>query len=519
MRWGRMRTVLASLRSRPAGLRAVGILLLAVAVLTTTGGALSSVSGQLCGQWVNVQVQPPNPTSNDYITLILSGTWCDSCIPRWPMAVVAGNTIMVYTWNKDPACFEVITPWQLTVPVGKLSPGVYSVIVIHNGRPIGGLEQFVVRGAAPDFIIEAIHWSPVSPRVGDPYVYFEVMIVNVGNESANLAGVELDLYKIRAGQAILVGRASWAAGSLGPGQTIIQNLTTFQYSQLTWESGTFPVRACMDASNVVNEADEANNCIERPIDIGGSAAALFVTAGCITLPPYSLLDVPIAYQVNDPLGNPIETGTKKTPFTLAYPKGFKAILDAPDSHDLHRLRQWKVSGAVPYFRPDPLSLVLDPTITEAEAQFEVTPERKCDECYHGTVGAGDACGNGVGYSIPGPSGGDEHCVATDCCSRYQQSHVHDLGEIVENCHLVVEFTPGLADGCQGILTVEISPDGQSWAPVYTSPTTSVDLDPPNRLWGKYVQCIEIPRMTPYRYVRVTISNCYNDYSAVHTCCD
>jgi hypothetical protein len=97
--------------------------------------------------------------------------------------------------------------------------------------------------------------------------------------------------------------------------------------------------------------------------------------------------------------------------------------------------------------------------------------------------------------------------------------VHDLGKTVVNSHLIVEFTPGFADGCQGKLTVEISQDNQNWTLVYTSPTTTVDLNPPNQLWGTYMICVEVPRMMPYRYVRVTIENCYLDYSAVYTCGD
>ena len=67
--------------------------------------------------------------------------------------------------------------------------------------------------------------------------------------------------------------------------------------------------------------------------------------------------------------------------------------------------------------------------------------------------------------------------------------------------------------------MEISPDNQNWTPIYCSPTTTVDLNPPNQLWGTYIIFIKVPRMTPYRYVRVTIQNCYVDYSAVYTCAD
>ncbi|MCX7750115.1 MAG: hypothetical protein N2320_00870 [Candidatus Bipolaricaulota bacterium] len=431
---------------------------------------------------------------------------------------ILGSLITVSTTNKDPMCLAVVTPWQLSVPVGRLSPGRYSVLVVHNGRPIGGLEILEVRSAGPDFLIEAMRWTPVSPSVGDPYVNFEVMVVNVGGEPAPLAGVVLELYKVKAGQPVVVGRRTWTSGHLNPKQTLVVTLATFPYSQLTWEGGTFGVRACMDATNVVKETDETNNCIERPIIVQGAAVQLFVTARCITLPTYSLLGVPVAYQVKDPTGTPVEAGTKGTPFTLAYPKGFGLTLDAPDTHDLHRFRHWRV-GTPPSFYPDPVSLTFDPAVLRAEAQYTVMPERKCTECFRGTLGSGDSCGNGVGYSVPGPSGGDPRCQAPDCCGWYQVSHVHDLGAKFINVHLVLEYTPGFLDGCQGTLTVEISPDGQSWVSVHTAPTTTVDLAPPHQLWGTYSICVRVPRMTEFRYVRVTITNCYVDYSAVYTCGD
>lgn len=495
------------------------VAVIGVAILATTT-ITSLAKGQECGPWVEVIVDPPQPTSNDLVTLILSGIWCDSCVPQSPRVSIVGHSITVFTSNKSPMCFPVTTPWELRVPVGKLSPGWYSVLVVHNGKPIGGLEFFEVHSAQPDFLIEAMRWSPVSPSVGDRYVNFEVMIVNAGGERAPLTGVVLELYKIKDAQPIVIGRTSWSSGHLDPNQMLVATVPTFPYSQLTWEGGTFQVKACMDATNIVQEADEMNNCIARSVTVQGAPVKLSVTAGCITLPaPYPLLDVPVAYQVKDPLGVVVENGTKKTPFSIAYPAGFQLILDAPEEHDLHRLRHWKVTGAPPSFATDPLTVVLDPRIKEAEAQYTIMPERKCTECFHGTLGSFDTCGNGIGYSIPGPAGGDPHCQTPDCCGWYQLSHVHDLREKFINVHLILEYTPGFSDGCQGTLTVEISPDNQTWIPVYSGPTKTVDLNPPNQLWGTYMLCVRIERATEFRYVRVTVTNCYLDYSAVHVCGD
>lgn len=110
----------------------------------------------------------------------------------------------------------------------------------------------------------------------------------------------------------------------------------------------------------VREMDETNNCIDRTITVEGAPVHLLVTAGCITLPPYSLLDVPVAYQVKDPMGTVVETGTKKTPFTLSYPQGFQVLLDAPDTHDLHRLQHWRLGSEPPSYVLDPAAVIFDP---------------------------------------------------------------------------------------------------------------------------------------------------------------
>ena len=132
----------------------LGTTLVCAALLTFWG------VGQGCGPWVDVQVDPPNPTSNDPITLILSGLWCDTCVPKYPTVSIVGHTIHVYTTNKDQFCFQVPTPWQPRVSVGKLSPGRYDVLVYYKGQCIGGLEEFEVRAAGPDLLIESMRWDP-----------------------------------------------------------------------------------------------------------------------------------------------------------------------------------------------------------------------------------------------------------------------------------------------------------------------------------------------------------------------
>ncbi len=88
-----------------------------------------------------IEVIPPHPTTENPIVLILSGTWKDSCVPQEPNVTILGSQITITTFNPSEMCLMVLTPWQLTVPIGKVSSsGWYSVIVVRNGQPIGGRE-------------------------------------------------------------------------------------------------------------------------------------------------------------------------------------------------------------------------------------------------------------------------------------------------------------------------------------------------------------------------------------------
>lgn len=153
------------------------------------------------------------------------------------------------------------------------------------------------------------------------------------------------------------------------------------------------------------------------------------------------------------------------------------------------------------------------TMAAPEPALQV-PDELC-EAQGKTISATDVCNNNIGYSDPGPAGGEPHCVTADCCGWYQKSHVHDLGRIILKSDLIVEYIPGFSDGCKDTVTIAVSADNRNWTTVRTLPTTTVDLNPPHQTWKKYM--VKIHAVTSYRYVKVTIPKCYNDYSAVYVC--
>jgi uncharacterized protein (TIGR03437 family) len=83
-----------------------------------------------CGQ--NVDVIPANPTANDNVSIRLSGQWSDACVPGSPVVTVAGGEIRINTSRSGQVCAQVITPWSLTVSIGRLAARTYQVIATHS---------------------------------------------------------------------------------------------------------------------------------------------------------------------------------------------------------------------------------------------------------------------------------------------------------------------------------------------------------------------------------------------------
>jgi uncharacterized protein (TIGR03437 family) len=94
---------------------------------------LAEASAQSCSS-TQIDILPSNPTTNDNVTIRLSGTWSDACTPRNPAVTVVGGEIRINTSNPGQVCAQVITPWNLslTIPAGSLAARTYQVIATHS---------------------------------------------------------------------------------------------------------------------------------------------------------------------------------------------------------------------------------------------------------------------------------------------------------------------------------------------------------------------------------------------------
>ncbi|HEY3127833.1 MAG TPA: hypothetical protein VGL91_00095 [Acidobacteriota bacterium] len=79
-----------------------------------------------------VEIVPTEPTASDSISIKLSGTWPNGCVPKNPQLSVSGQSIRIDTSNPGEICTDALTPWSLTVLVGRLAASSYEVVVNYS---------------------------------------------------------------------------------------------------------------------------------------------------------------------------------------------------------------------------------------------------------------------------------------------------------------------------------------------------------------------------------------------------
>ncbi|MCD6477937.1 MAG: discoidin domain-containing protein [Candidatus Aenigmarchaeota archaeon] len=126
----------------------------------------------------------------------------------------------------------------------------------------------------------------------------------------------------------------------------------------------------------------------------------------------------------------------------------------------------------------------------------------------------DVCNNGKGWSEPESAA--ERCgwppgekgYVKDCCCCYLTSHVHDLGKVFnEGSEIEIEYEPGWAQGCTSPMFVYYSEDGKEWNLFYNATVTQETWHPKTI----YKKTLAVPG--DFRYIKIYIPNCYNDYSS------
>jgi len=108
---------------------------LAAAFLALAGTAAAALPT------VNVGTLPPGAPPSTELSIVISGDWPDGCTPEKFATITTKRTDreFVVTFTYTPfgggACATVVTPYKVTIPVGTLDYGVYTVVV-QQERPL-----------------------------------------------------------------------------------------------------------------------------------------------------------------------------------------------------------------------------------------------------------------------------------------------------------------------------------------------------------------------------------------------
>lgn len=84
----------------------------------------------------HIEVNPPRPTSQDSLEIVLTGICGSSCIPYEPRVTVTPGRITVELEQYRGGCLTVVTAWGERVAVGPVPAGTYDVVVTANGEEL-----------------------------------------------------------------------------------------------------------------------------------------------------------------------------------------------------------------------------------------------------------------------------------------------------------------------------------------------------------------------------------------------
>ncbi|HEV8129818.1 MAG TPA: hypothetical protein VGQ81_01085 [Acidobacteriota bacterium] len=222
----------------------------------------------LASQAQNVSTQidivPSSPTTADDISIKLSGTWGSGCVPQDPKVTVSGQTIRIDTSNPGSICTAVLAAWSLTVPIGRLAAGSYTVVATYSS-PV----QKAFEIARKTIDVTASNQPPaqelilpivVNGRVGSAVHYQTAFTVL--NNSAIVALVNAQIYDSSGSPAgvfcsPIAPPPSRFTASLSPAGSFHNSTSADQpltngWARLTWD-GTAAVQAEAEI-NFINTA-------------------------------------------------------------------------------------------------------------------------------------------------------------------------------------------------------------------------------------------------------------------------
>ncbi|MFM8395890.1 MAG: cohesin domain-containing protein, partial [Acidobacteriota bacterium] len=156
---------------------------------------------------ITIAVAPPEPSTRDEIVIEARGVWNDGCVPANPVVVRDGATITLTTTAGASVCLQAITPFVLTVPIGKLPRGLFTAGLIHRTTSttirLGSVSLLVKGGLvntnassyrgdslAPDSIVAAFGTDLATTTAAVPTLPLPLNLAGTTVRILDAAGVE-----------------------------------------------------------------------------------------------------------------------------------------------------------------------------------------------------------------------------------------------------------------------------------------------------------------------------------------
>ena len=176
-------------------------------------------------------VQPPQPTTQDQVTITLGGEWSNSCIPNVSYAVVVGDTInfgVIHAYPPDVVCLMVMTWWSRSETIGPLPDGTYVVeaTLYHWTEPVAGptpVHSFTVVAPGPSVVPLDIR-PGACPNWLDRNSHGVLPVALVGTENFDVTEIDRS--------SVLLSRADGVGGEVAPNEgppgphTVIEDVAT-----------------------------------------------------------------------------------------------------------------------------------------------------------------------------------------------------------------------------------------------------------------------------------------------------
>lgn len=77
----------------------------------------------------NLLLNPHQPHADAPLQVIVHGIWYDACVPAYQSHQINNHELQITTASPALVCGQVLTPWNFSVAVGRLTAGVYTITV------------------------------------------------------------------------------------------------------------------------------------------------------------------------------------------------------------------------------------------------------------------------------------------------------------------------------------------------------------------------------------------------------